>query len=329
MHIFLKGIFASLASFSFLLPNSYALTIVPEGLPPEQAAALRSTYSELAKAKAEINRRVDALEKLTVVVGSQQEKDGIIEQGAIQKAKKAYQPKAETYERDLKLAIAKELKGIDGRIAKYRTRLKELTPKLLGFQDAVDVWVNQADAAREKARHSALEAVAKVLLASLGARKEHAIQLDENALKKINVIMRRRVFMDDLYAKVVTTERLVSLKSDLDVIHLIEEVQGGLVLAKTLGSKDREETAKALLQIIELVYRDPRVTLLIASGDIYIDAGCGWLTLKNSRERVNQLLDLGEDQFKEVNAITSHYKKDVDQRKLLQAASAKPAKRTP
>jgi hypothetical protein len=47
------------------------------------------------------------------------------------------------------------------------------------------------------------------------------------------------------------------------------------------------------------------------------------LSYKYAGDRVNQLLDLGEAQFKSVKVLTSMYKTDVDSRKTLLAARRK------
>jgi hypothetical protein len=168
-----------------------------------------------------------------------------------------------------------------------------------------------------------MENTATVLLDMLAYRNEAQTKLDEESLKRINAILRKRVFMDDLYAQVLTTERLDSLETDADVLNLVKRVKAALVLGSAIESKDREEALKSVLKGIEIAGKNPAITLLIADGEITIDAACGWLADNEAIDRVNQLLSLGEAQFDAVKVLTALYKKDIDNRKTLIAARPK------
>jgi hypothetical protein len=305
--------------------HGYALSEVPAGLPPAVTAALQRQHLKVMKQREALNLRISKFETtcINVVVGSRKERECEVEQGTIKIEKMHYKTQSDAYELERTVAIDNEVKSISNRLAKTKKRLEELTGTLLGFQDSVDEWVNLANDARDKARHTALETTAKVLLEGLKTGKEAEVKLDEKALKRINLIMRKRVFMDDLFAKVVTTERLASLKTDLDTIKLLKDVQHGLILGTAMTSKDREEVMKGVLAGIELVNHDPRIALLIADGEITIDAAYGWLAHKLASDRINQLVSLGNARFNEVKGLTSFYKEDVDKRKALLAARTK------
>ena len=325
MNLHLKGLAALLLLFGFSPQAGYALTPVPTGLPAQQAAAFRLRFATLTELKTRINLRIDILEAkcASVVEGSSLEGECASAQAEIRVDKSHYKEQSDTYERELAAAIDTELSVINNRVSKTRNELETLTPHLLGFQASVDEWVNLADEAREKARHTAKETVVTLLLEKLSLNNEAEVKLDENALRRINVLLRKQVFMDDLYAQVLTVKKLQSLKTDLAVINLLKTIQATLVLHSAIESEHREETLKALLKGIEIACQDPRVALLVADGEITIDAAYGWLAYKYAGDRVNQLLDLGEARFKSVKVLTTLYKTDIDNRKTLLATRGK------
>jgi molecular chaperone GrpE (heat shock protein) len=309
----------------FLPQQSYALTPVPDVLPAKQNAALKLHYSKLSEIKVALNSQIDQFTAKcsSVPEGSALENECAQEQSKLQVAKAKYKKDADTYERELVVAIDIELQAISNRIPKTRSELEKLTLQLQGFQASVDEWTNLAADARDKARQTAMENTATVLLDMLAYRNEAQTKLDEESLKRINAILRKRVFMDDLYAQVLTTERLDSLETDADVLNLVKRVKAALVLGSAIESKDREEALKSVLKGIEIAGKNPAITLLIADGEITIDAACGWLADNEAIDRVNQLLSLGEAQFDAVKVLTALYKKDIDNRKTLIAARPK------
>lgn len=302
------------------------LAAIPEALPLAQRQALHQKRMELLRRwedfldrKARFKREFQGTQEGTPPAEAAAKRKAILKAEA-----DAIVDEADAFNgADLLTAIDTALAAIQQRLPQTRKELEQLTPQLLGFQASVDEWLGLADDAKEKARHSAREQVATLLLEMIGMKKESEIKLDEKALKKIDGLLRKRVFMDDRFAQVVTTERLLSLRTDLDVINLLKHVQSTLVISSAMKSRDREEVAKAVLKGIEIVGRDPRITLLIADGEITIDAAYGWLAHRVAGERVNQLLSLGERRFQAAKGLTALYKKDIETRKALLAARPK------
>jgi len=311
-----------LALSSFLPVQSYALALVPDGLPATQNAAFKRRYSQLAQLKVTLNSQIDLfMAKCRSVPENSPMVDQCREEEAgLEVAKGHYKKDADAYEHELAAAIETELAVINNRIPQSRKALERLTPQLRGFQASLDEWTTLADDARIKARKTALETVASVLLEKLSMRHAEETQLNEESLKRINRLLRKRVFMDDLYRQVLTVEKLESLKTGGAVIELLKNVDRTLTLAGAVQSRDREEVLKTILMGIEIVNKDPRISLLIADGELTIDAAYGWLAHKEARDRLNQLLNLGEEQFKAVNELTALYKRDIDNRKRLLAA---------
>jgi hypothetical protein len=306
--------------------QTLALALVPVALPRTQRVALNQKRTELLRRWEESLAKKSAFKR--EFKGTQ---DGTPRAEVAERRKAILKAEADAIVDDadafngpaLLTAIDTALVDIQQRLPKTRKELEQLTPQLLGFQAAVDEWLGLADDARNMARHSAKEQVTTLLLEMVGVKKESEIQLDEKALKKIDTLLRKRVFLDDHFAQVITTERLVSLRTDRDVINILKAVQAALVLHSAWDTRDREEVEKAVLKGIEVVSRDPRITLLIADGEITIDAAYGWLAHKVAEDRVNQLLNLGDTRFEAVRVLTALYNKDIDTRKALLAARPK------
>jgi hypothetical protein len=263
----------------FLPLPAYAIKPVPNGLPGKQTAAFKLRAQQLAQVKTDLNLRIERFEQTcaSVVQGSSLEAACTRDQADIRAAKAAYHQQEDTFDLDLEAAIKEELKVINNRIPKTRKELQNLTPQLLGFQDSVDEWLNKSEQARNTARNTVKESVVTLLLKKLSVAKKSEIKLDEGALSRINILLRKRVFIDDLYAQVLTLDNLRSLKTDLSVIRLLQRVQAAMVIHDAVESGDREETLRALLKVIEIACQDPKVTLLIVDGELAIDAAYGWL----------------------------------------------------
>jgi hypothetical protein len=300
-----------------------ALTPVPDGLPAGQSAAFKLRYLKLTGMKDSLNSRIEQFK--TKCGNVPEDKIQLVnecerEQAELNGAKANYYQDADAYEHDLAAAVSAELNIIASRVTKTRKELERVSSQLSGFQAAVEEWTNLAGDARNNARKAALESVASVLLERLSISNEMETQLDEESLKRINVLLRNRVFMDDLYAQVLTAEKIQSLKTELDFINLLKRIDGTMALAEAMESKERVEVLKVILKGIETVDKDPAVALLITDGEITIDAAYGWLANREAKDRINQLLNLNEDQFKAVKILTALYKRDIDNRRLLMAA---------
>jgi len=304
--------------------DSRAVTSVPNGLPARLKADLTARYQQLAQQHDALNQRINNFNVTyqDVPEGSTLAQQAVTEQAGIDADKARYRRATDAYEADLAAAVKQTLEALNGQIATTRIQLSRATQQLQGFQSSADEWINLGEDARQKARISARDTVASVLLAKLSASNESQTELDETSLKKIGQLLRNRVFMDDLYAQVLTAQHLDALKTDADVIKTLENVRGVVDLSGS-NLNDREEVLKAVLKGIELVDRDPRVALLIADGDITIDSAYGWLAAQEARNRVNQLLDLSGDQLKAVTVLSNLYEKEIKNRNSLMAALQK------
>jgi hypothetical protein len=132
--------------------------------------------------------------------------------------------------------------------------------------------------------------------------------------------------LDDICAEVLTSENLASLKTDADVIKVLQKADKALTtgdIIKELQSDNREELLRGILELISIVSRKSAYGKLISGGKMSIDAAYGWVAHSEAKNRVNQLLSLSETQYKSVKKLTDLYKSEIDYRRTLPATIPK------
>jgi hypothetical protein len=299
-------------------------TPVPDGLTKDQKAEFmphylefKRQYDELAERTKQFNAKYKNIPEDSPLLAEGKQQQALLNTDIAN-----YKQGAQQYEADLAAVLKTRLASLDKQIPITKEQLVKATQQLKGFQESADEWITLADKARETARESAKNTLAAVLLEKLSANNESERALDEDSLKRINALLHDRVFMDDLYAQVLTVQKLDSLKTDASVIKILKTIKGTLDVSN-VDLKGREGILTAVLKGIELVNKDPKIALLIADGEIAIDSAYGWLAAKEARDRVNQLLNLSGDALKGVTAISNLYEAEIRDRRSLMAALQK------
>jgi hypothetical protein len=296
----------------------------------EKAAELPlppAVAERLGAAKEKLGRRYLALEeekRQLKADGTGVEKGSPKEQSLLQR-KQAILARMATYKVDLEAYEAD--KALELKIAATRKAIEHVAGRLEEYQASLDEWTELAQDARSKAREAAKKAAATVLLVKLESRVEarqaKEVPLREDALARIRGLMDRKVLGEPHYSSLPglrdrTVEKLASLRSDADAVALLKLVKGGLdSIPEGLG---REELFSALLGLIGLVSRDPAIELLIADGelaiaDVYLRKAVG-----KAAERIDQLVDLGDAQLRELKSLSDLYKEELQQRRTLAGA---------
>src|SRR6266404_2561510 len=298
--------------------NGRPPTPVPDGLTKDQKAEFMPHYLEFKRQYDELAERTKQFNATykNILEDSPLLTEGKRQQALLNTDIANYKQGAKQYEADLAAAVKTQLEALDKQIPKTKEQLAKATQQLQGFKESADEWITLAEEARKTARESAKNTLATVLLEKLAVNNESERALDEDSLKRINALLRDRVFMDDLYAQVLTARKLDALKTEGTFINILKDVKGTLDVSN-VNVRDREGILTAVLKGIELVNKDPKVALLIADGEIAIDSAYGWLAAKEARERVNQLLNLSGDALKGVTAISKLYETEVKNRRSL------------
>ena len=217
--------------------------------------------------------------------------------------------------------IQTKLSMIDQRIPNTRSQIEKYAERLKDFQESLDEWSALPSEARKKALEAAKETLATALLEGLTSRKEKAIELNEDALHNIKNLLRKRVQIDDLYAQVLTDREIDMLKTDRDILGLLNVVKDGLGATGKMPIKDREAAATVLLKTIGIVntatHGQPEIGLLIADGELAIADVYAWKAGVEARARIEQLLQLSDQRLVALKSLTNLYKVDIDNRNAL------------
>ncbi len=292
---------------------------LPQALSVSQRMQFQQQCQTLARGAEALDLRIN---QFNAKCASVEEKSPLIaecenEEAKLNVEKAEHRTAVVAYQSDLERAINGLLANLDIKIAMTKKRLQSLPRGLDGFQAAADDWIKLGEKAREKARHSAKAAAISVFFVKLAEYPKKEIALDEASLRKIKDLRLKRVFMDDLYAEVFTTQHLDKIKTyehgleTLETIYKIEQVKQADEL------KDREEVLTNILKGIEVINHNPEISLLIADGELVTDGVYGWLTYGEAKRRVNQLLDLRDDQLAALKSVTGLYERQIKAKKLL------------
>lgn len=298
---------------------------LPAALSPEKARHFEAQKSKLDQRRLDIDR---AVQSFNSQCGQVPENDT----AQIQKCRewqkelldraREYQADLAAYKSELLDAIDEELAAIDQRLPKTRAEIEKVSDRLKGYQASLSEWAGLPVKARDKARETAKFTVATLLTQTLMMRKQKKIDLNKDMVKRIDGLMRRRILDEPNLLRLPgmrekTLERLLSLKSDQEALEILSAVQKGMQALTVQEIRNNEEMFTAMLRVIDLINRDPRIALLIADGEIWIDAAYGWWAGREAGERIDQLLDLGDQQLKGLKSLTDLYKSDIDKRTAL------------
>ncbi len=300
---------------------------VPSVLNKKAVETLQSQKNALDGARAEIDRDVKSLNtdcshvQASDTTWMQECKK---RQQELMRRIKDYESDLKTYKEHRAAAIDAELSELDRRISATKRAIQKFASGLKGYQDSLDEWTRLPLEARTNAHRAALDTCATVFLEKLAVKKEKAIELKQDELKNIERLLRERVRIDDLYNKAVIHDELQSLKTDASVLQLLSRIKDGVGAIPSGDAEKREAELSAVLKVIAIVNRDPKIRLLTSDGELVIADVYAYWSAAVARERIDQLLSLGDQQLSGLSALITAYKSDINNRKILLAARAKP-----
>ncbi len=79
----------------------------------------------------------------------------------------------------------------------------------------------------------------------------------------------------------------------------------------------RARVLNAVLGIVHFVTHDPRIHLLISGGEYAVALVWEQTVLNIGRERMGQLLTVGDSQLNAIRSLTSLYRQSIDERATL------------
>lgn len=227
--------------------------------------------------------------------------------------------------------IESQLAVIDRRIVTTRKEIERYADqaRLKEYQASLIEWAKLPDAARGEARRAAIEGLLSLAIDLGSLRVEEKMELTREAIENL-AGKNYQKFLSDLErhaSRVLRKEismDLDTLRNKAMLLNVANTFKDGMSGVKYLEVRDREEYLNLSLKLIGIVnstmIRNPGIDLLILDGEVVPAAAYGWLAGFHAKERIHQLVQVGEDRLKGLNAVSTLYKKDIDKRKgLLQA----------
>ncbi len=294
---------------------------VPGLLPGAVRSQLTARHKDLLAELDVLTARTAAFnaEYANVVEGSPKVRQALKDQEDLRVLKEAYVAGVARFDTDVKAAVQRRVEELTQKSSRTLAEIKKTAAAMQGYQAALQKWATLPREAREKAHRTVATALASVLIEGLTARNEKAVELTNENLTKI------MTYLSGLRTlRVRGLEELATLKTDADVLHLLKTVNEGLATTRDSETKDTDQALTIILRVTSLVNRDPKIGLLIAGGEIWIDAAYGWWIGKKASECVDQLLDLEDMQLRTLKALTTMYKSDIDDRNALRELLSSP-----
>lgn len=331
---------------ALLLTQELKLSDVPEQVPAPMKAALREKRAELQERWASYEKKKSALreefkgitkedpripmvQKRMAAIKS--EGDGVVDDADAYHDKirmllgqSEIDARIATLELTLKgpelaKALQKELDESSRRIDASRAAIQAAAVRLQGYPESIDEWSALTDQAAREAHHVAADAVATVLLEKMAIRNEEAIELDLDVLNRISKAY-RSLFAGKAAAPIVA-ENLAHLENKKQVLMLATSAKAFAHAAPKV--QDRQETWTVLLKTIDMLnqatIRDPRISLLIADGELIIADSYLIAAKATAHARVNQILEVEAAELKGLTSLTRLHRAEIDRRKRLRA----------
>lgn len=318
------------ASFAFIIAGC---VIVASGLataqaadpkrpcqPPQGASAhLHTTYGDLLSQWTALMGRLNSQRAMCSNVKSDQ--ISLIQHckqfgASIQSEWKKYNSNLSAHGAALQ---GKELRQIELRMAKVRDKLTRFSQSPNRHKKDFEAWAKLGTTAREEAFKAARDAIVSVALAHLGVKKQQAIQLTKHQRGSVKLMLKHYgpIFK---YADKFSAQRLASLQTEAQLLKVLGNLHSSLTVAgKNFSPQDREQLMTGIVELLNLSVSNTHASLLLVDIGILTAASYGWTKGIVSRNRVNQLLALTEQELREVRSLTRLYERDVKIHNRLKA----------
>ncbi|MBI3845293.1 MAG: hypothetical protein HY292_11725 [Planctomycetes bacterium] len=237
-----------------------------------------------------------------------------------------FKKRKQTFRVDLEAALNRAIAETEECMVATRKRLGETSQEMQDYSKAMEEWGTISDDAREAAHTSAIHALTTTLAAGLATTVDASIARHEDALTRVDGLMKRKILPQALLAKApelrtAIEAHLTSLKTGADVVRLFEVLAKAPEAVSLAEEDDREAFRRELLVAIEVLSPNPAIHVLVASGDVWVDAAYGWFTPYVAKARVDQLCALENSQLVAIQSLSQLYKEDV--RHLTELKTAK------
>ena len=247
-----------------------------------------------------------------------------------------YEDQVDSYRLALSHAIrkeqvpaAQEMKILKKRMGETRRKLSEIAKgdRQKKLENDLKEWAELGAGARIEALKAAKEAVVSLALQTLAIRNQKAVRLTREQRILVWRLSKKHGRVFNLI-RASASHRLAELRTDTAILKDLSDLHTAADLSSSvfLNPDEREELLDAIAKILGVFVSDPRLGLVLTDAGVSAAAAYGWTKGILSKRRVDQLLTLSESRLKEVKALTSLYKKQIERLNYLKSKQESPPK---
>lgn len=230
------------------------------------------------------------------------------------------------YRRDLHRGLGEEKERVNARMATTRKGIEDHAGSLKDYTKSLEEWAELATDARKDVRKKAvaltLTALLEACFMKLDASNLKARDLAKNELERVDALLKNKILghpqlekLPELRARLF--ENVQAVRRDRDVLQILQMLSSHVSVVPEADSDDREILLAPVLELISIVSPHPGVSTLTASLDLLIAEVYCLKAGALAKERIEQLLEVGDKQLQGLSSLTSLYKKDVDRRRAI------------
>lgn len=208
--------------------------------------------------------------------------------------------------------IDKHIPKIERRLESTRKELNNYLTKLPELVKSLEEWGSVASKARKEAFSQAANLIITIFLIDKMIKIKEFLLVKKAELKAVESFLNSTKLPVN-HVKELAVLRKIQYKKEL--LKYLSYLKKFAKIKKIY--QDKTKFFEALALAISVVTIDPRIKLAISGGMYSIAVGYAWKAGKLSTERVEQLLDLSEQDLISVQKLSELYVKDIDDLKNL------------
>ena len=216
-------------------------------------------------------------------------------------------------------AIDAELTELGGKIDRDHDAVQKWQQQLPGYLEALDEWVKADEAARKATREKARDAIisaatARIVLHANTNIGEARGELDTLWAQYANSPLGSPRFSELLREQGHATGVIRKWQSYREMAETIDNMHTAY---EGLDAAEKQKYAEAIIALMKSTIKDPRLNFLVDEVDFTATALLGNATAWTAQQRVDQLLQLGDDRLRALKSLSGSYKADIDKRNRL------------
>lgn len=299
-------------------PAEYATAIA-------QYDALSAKSSELDSTSETFNQQC----KVQKIVGSPGEVACARRQRDIETALEAHSRKIDAFHQYLSGSLEARIAALQGQMTSSRAELLRVSSNAQKWQQEIDGWIDLGDKARDDAQLHAVFAAIDIVADSERDGLKVDIALDEGALSTFKSLYASgRKFIPVEFQAGLERE-LLTMRTQRDLLTLLQHLNLTADRASSAYEPFSEGkniagfgqfTVGVLRESLPLMEASPEAKITVTALDMAEHSLYGWWAHVVAEKHANQFIGLEEKQLRAVDAISSVYIREVENRKSLNNA---------